>query len=86
MRIRVEHDKCTGHARCAALGPDVYELDAEGFNALRGQEIGCPEGMEEQARRGAEACPEQAIVLIGAVVKSTDSSAEGGDDHANSTF
>jgi ferredoxin len=64
MRIRVDESRCTGHARCAALGPDIYELDAEGFNVLRGTEIECPEGLEEQAMRGAEACPELAITIV----------------------
>ena len=64
MRIRVDAARCTGHARCAALGPDLYELDAEGFNLLRGSEIECPPELEEQAQRGAEACPELAITIV----------------------
>jgi ferredoxin len=63
MKIRVDVELCTGHARCHALAPDVYPIDDNGYNAYRGQEVECPEGMEAEARLGAENCPEQAITL-----------------------
>jgi ferredoxin len=61
VRIHVDQDACTGHALCAALGPDVYVLDEEGFNRTPDQEIDAARA--EQARRGALACPEQAITV-----------------------
>jgi ferredoxin len=63
MKIRVDHELCTGHARCHAVAPDVYPIDDVGYNAYRGREITCPSGLEGQARLGADACPEQAITL-----------------------
>lgn len=54
---------CTGHGRCMALGPDVYDLDEQGYNEYIGQTVDIAEGLEDQARAGAEACPERAIIL-----------------------
>jgi len=61
MRIRVDTAACTGHALCHGEGPDVFVLDQLGFNVTESGEV--PSAYEEQARRGAEACPEQAIAL-----------------------
>ena len=61
MRIRVDTDRCTGHALCAAHAPDVFVLDDLGYNRTESTDV-APE-LEEQARRGAMACPEQAITV-----------------------
>ncbi len=61
MRVRVDVDKCQGHARCAALAPEVYELDELGYNVTPLTEV-APEH-EEAARKGALACPELAIAI-----------------------
>ena len=61
MRIRVDVDKCSGHARCQAEAPEVYELDDLGYNVTPVKEVA--QEYAEAARRGAEACPEQAILI-----------------------
>lgn len=61
MRIHVDTDRCSGHARCRTLAPDVYELDDLGYNVTPDGEVEA--GHEEAARRGAQSCPEQAIVV-----------------------
>ena len=61
MRIRVDTGLCTGHALCHLQGPDVYVLNDLGFNETERIEV--PEHLWEQARRGALACPEGAIVI-----------------------
>jgi ferredoxin len=63
MRVHVDVERCTGHARCADLAPEVYELDDVGFNVTPTYDVA--PGMEELARRGAMACPEQAITVEG---------------------
>ena len=63
MRIRVDREQCSGHAMCFAQAPGVYELDDLGYNALSG-EAEVPAGLEEEARRGAQACPERAITIV----------------------
>lgn len=62
MKIRVTDGRCTGHARCAAVAPDVYTLDDDGFLAMPETEI--PADREPIARRGARACPERAIEIV----------------------
>jgi ferredoxin len=61
MRIRVDQQRCSGHALCHHQGPDVYVLDELGYNRTDLDDV-APE-LREQARRGALACPEQAITI-----------------------
>lgn len=61
MRVRVDVDKCTGHARCAAYAPDVFVLDELGYNVTPFTDV-APEH-EENARMGVLACPEQALTI-----------------------
>ena len=61
MRVAVDKEKCTGHARCAAFGPDIYELDDNGYCVIDTLEV--PAGLEDQARAGALNCPERAITV-----------------------
>ena len=61
MKIRVNKAMCVGNARCAAVAPQLFPLDDEGYIAV--EEIEVPAGMEELARRGAKACPERIIVI-----------------------
>lgn len=61
MKIVVEREKCSGHARCFAMGPDIYELDDEGYIALTERDV--PSHLEQQAVDGAQSCPEGAISI-----------------------
>lgn len=62
MRIEVDAERCQGHAMCVLKGPDIYELDDSGYNRMAVVEV--RKGLEEQARRGAGACPERAIRIL----------------------
>ncbi len=62
MKVSVIPGKCTGHARCAAVAPDVYQLSDDGFLEVSNHEV--PAGLERSAVRGARACPERAIQVI----------------------
>lgn len=65
MKVFVDSERCTGHARCHALAGAFYDIDDEGYSSLRTQgEVEVPPDMEALARLGAEACPERAISLI----------------------
>jgi ferredoxin len=61
MKISIKRDRCCGAQLCMQFAPDVYRLDALGYNDSDGQTV--PPGKEEQARRGARSCPEAAIRL-----------------------
>jgi ferredoxin len=62
MKIRINKAGCVGHARCAAVAPDIFPLDDDGYIAV--EEIEVPEGQEALARRGARACPERIISVV----------------------
>jgi ferredoxin len=62
LRIRIDRDKCQGHARCNSLAPELFELDEFG----NGREIGdgnVPTVLEDKARLAQSNCPEIAIVI-----------------------
>jgi len=63
LRLRVDQEKCQGHARCKSLAPELFELDQYG-NA---HEIGdgtVPAGLEDKAWLAQANCPEIAIEVI----------------------
>ena len=62
MRIKVHPGLCNGWGECHRWGREVYPLDAEGYCEMRLLEV--PSEMEDSARHGAAACPEQAITVI----------------------
>jgi ferredoxin len=65
MRIRVDPELCSGHARCGEVAPEVYELDDEGYNELRHQGVvEVPPGLEAAVGRGMRVCPERAITIV----------------------
>ncbi len=63
MKIKVDHAKCQGNARCWSLAPDVYQLNDDGY--IEPGDIDVPADKEALARRGARACPERALHVEG---------------------
>jgi ferredoxin len=61
MKIVIKKDLCCAAQLCVLRAPDVYRLDDLGYNDSDGDVV--PPGMEEDARAGARACPEDAIHL-----------------------
>ncbi|HZA79396.1 MAG TPA: ferredoxin [Acidimicrobiales bacterium] len=62
MKLRIDAEMCTGHGRCYALAPELFEPDDEGHGAvLHGGDV--PPGQEEAARRAVNNCPERAITV-----------------------
>jgi ferredoxin len=60
MKVRVDPERCQGHARCAALAPELFALDQFG-NA---REIGdgtVPAALADKAYLARANCPEFAI-------------------------
>jgi ferredoxin len=61
MRVRIDHERCTGHGRCYALAPEVFEPDDLGQGRVIGDgEV--PPGLEGAARRAVANCPEEAVI------------------------
>jgi len=55
-------ERCTGHARCNALAPELFELDERGYTALPAQ-LTVGADLEAAARTGADSCPERVFEL-----------------------
>ncbi len=62
MRIQIDNERCTGHGRCYALAPEVFEPDDEGHSIVLREEV--PPELEAKARLGVDNCPEQAISIV----------------------
>lgn len=62
MRIEFDREACTGHGRCYALAPEVYEPDDEGYCIDPTGAV--PAALHAVARRGADNCPESAITVV----------------------
>jgi ferredoxin len=63
FRIRVDQDKCQGHARCKALAPELFDLDEFG-NARQASDGDVPEPLRDKAWHARANCPEAAIAII----------------------
>ncbi|WP_109526647.1 MULTISPECIES: ferredoxin [Nocardia] len=59
MRVALNHALCQGHARCATLAPELFELDDNGYVTTQSHEISAD--VEDAARLGAKVCPEKVI-------------------------
>jgi ferredoxin len=62
MRISIDRKLCSGHARCFATAPEVFDLDDDGFGIVRYDDDLPPE-LEERGQRAAANCPERAITV-----------------------
>ena len=62
--VFVTRDLCQGHGVCAALAPDVFPADSDGYNTLseRGH-VALRPADEQAALNAAQGCPERAISL-----------------------
>jgi ferredoxin len=58
--VRVDRDRCQGHARCSALAPALFRLDELGHALEIGDGTVAP-GLEDKAWLAKANCPELAI-------------------------
>lgn len=62
MRIKVHPSLCVGNGACRQFGSTVYQLDDEGYLDLVVLQV--PPELEQDALRGASACPTRAISVL----------------------
>jgi ferredoxin len=60
VKIRVDPDRCEGHARCYALAPELFSVDDYGLSSVIGDGT-VPGELEEKAHLAIANCPESAI-------------------------
>jgi ferredoxin len=63
MKVIVKVERCCGHARCAAVAPEIFILNDSGY--LETPVIEVPKGQEELALKGKRACPEACLSVVG---------------------
>jgi ferredoxin len=63
MKVRIDPERCQGHARCYALAPDLFDVDDFGQSHVRGDGI-VPVEREDAARLAVANCPEFAIEVV----------------------
>jgi ferredoxin len=61
LRLVIDEERCTGHGRCYALAPDLFDADDVGRGVVTLEAV--PDGLVEQARRAVAGCPEAAVAL-----------------------
>jgi ferredoxin len=62
MRIRVDPEKCQGHARCIGIAPELFEVDDYGLSTVTVDPV--PDALESKARLAVANCPEYAIEVV----------------------
>jgi ferredoxin len=62
MKVRINPDRCQGHARCYSLLPEFFSVDDYGMSSVPGDGTVPPE-FEEKVRLAVANCPEYAIEL-----------------------
>ena len=63
MKVRVNRERCQGHARCFALAPELFELDPFGNGHERG-DGSVAAALAAKAELAQANCPELAIEII----------------------
>jgi ferredoxin len=62
LKVVIDRAACSGYGVCAEICPEVYKLDSNGMVYVDDEIV--PEGHEEQAREGADACPQSALKVV----------------------
>jgi ferredoxin len=64
MKVVLDQDKCQGHARCAILAPDVFDVDdlGKGYVVPDGGTV--PDQFGADTKEAAFSCPESAISIV----------------------
>jgi ferredoxin len=63
LRVRVDQERCQGHARCKSLAPELFDLDEYGNAHEHGDGL-VSAGLEDKAWLAKANCPEIAIEVI----------------------
>jgi ferredoxin len=61
--VRIDPEKCQGHARCHALAAELFELDELGNARVRGSGR-IPPSLEDRAWIARANCPELAVEIV----------------------
>jgi ferredoxin len=62
LRVVIDKPACCGYGLCAEICPDVYKLDQNGIVYVDDPIV--PQGLEDKAQEGADACPQAALAIV----------------------
>jgi ferredoxin len=65
MQVHIDKERCTGHGRCYAVTPEVFDSDDEGYGVVI-VEGDLPEDRKHAAELAVHNCPEHAVSISGA--------------------
>ncbi|HWX57863.1 ferredoxin [Bradyrhizobium sp.] len=63
LRVRIDRGRCQGHARCVALAPELFEVDAFGDTRELGGGVVAGHLLEKVELAVAN-CPELALAIV----------------------
>ncbi len=63
MKIVIDEERCTGHGRCYALVPELFDSDDRGHSLLRDPGAEVSADQVRQAQVAVDNCPEDCISL-----------------------
>ena len=63
MRVKVDEDRCQGHAMCTLACPELFRLNDDDGHAYVVDEL-VPPHFEENVRQAQRGCPEDAIEIL----------------------
>jgi len=61
MKVKVDHELCSGDAICADICPEVFEMNDDDKAKVIVDEV--PADLEGAVREAAESCPEGCIYI-----------------------
>lgn len=61
MKVVLDEAMCTGHGRCYALAPAVFDADDQGHCVIEIADV--PAELESDARTAVANCPEVALTI-----------------------
>jgi ferredoxin len=63
MKLRIDTDACTGHGRCYALAPELFDADDAGYGVVIADGP-VPAELAQRAELAVANCPERAITFV----------------------
>jgi ferredoxin len=61
MKVRLDSERCVGHAQCYAVDPELCPIDDDGYSILETHVVNAED--EQATRDGVAACPELALII-----------------------
>ncbi len=61
MKVKVDHELCSGDAICAEICPEVFQMNDDDLAEVIVDEV--PEDLEDDVREAVESCPEGCISI-----------------------